>query len=595
MASNNPNPAAQNSPRLSGQVVSRGTASGRVFVLPDDISFQELRGLSDVEVERELEAFDSASRIVADQLRSASVEFSNLSDGEGGDILEAQIAMLSDPSFVEKIRNRISFDRFGSQLAVRVVSDEYSDRLNSLNDRHLKEKVADLQDICDRLLATLSGNRSTFEVPMGSVVVCSEIWPSTVITLAKFKPAAIISESGGWTSHSYILARELGIPCISGVSGVTKRLSDGGLVYVDAIKGNILIDHIPENVNPTPTSVMTERDVPPLSDVCLSDGTALEFLANVDSLENCRKAIAAGVNEIGLVRSEYLFELESLLPDESIQYTAYREIADAANGRKVSIRTFDVSVGRIVSNYRRREHNPALGMRSIRLSFKYERQFRAQLRSLIRANHGRNVSIVVPMVAGASDIVRFRSLLQQEFEVLFNSNPSTTLPSVGAMIELPSAVLTIDNVLEVVDFVCVGTNDLVQYTLGVDRDNGAVADWYQTLHPAILRSLKLVVDAGVKVGKPVTICGEAAGSPFYLPLLIGLGVRRFSMNTSSIRSLSKYLLDLSLSECSELAEKMLLSTNTRENEITLTEFCHNIWPELKDERVNFPPAAVQNS
>lgn len=589
MTSNNPNTAALNRSRLSGQVVSRGTASGHVFVLPNDISFQELRGLSDVEVERELEAFDSASRIVADQLRSASNEFSNLSDGDGKDIVDAQIAMLSDPSFVEKIRNRINFDRFGSQLAVRIVSDEYFDRLNSLNDRHLKEKVADLQDICDRLLAALSEERPSFEVPIGSVIVCSEIWPSTVLTLAKFKPAAIVSESGGWTSHSYILARELGIPCISGVSGVTKRLSNGELVYVDAIKGSVLIDHVPENVNPTTTSVTTDRDVPALTDVCFSDGTVLEFLANVDSLENCRNAIAAGVTEIGLVRSEYLFELESLLPDESIQYTAYREIADAANGRNVSIRTFDVSVGRIISNSRRREHNPALGMRSIRLSFRYERQFRAQLRSLIRANHGRNVSILVPMVPGASDIVRFRSLLQQEFEILFQSDPSTMLPSVGAMIELPSAVLTIDDVLEVVDFVCVGTNDLVQYTLGVDRDNGAVADWYQTLHPAILRSLKLVVDAAVKVGKPVTVCGEAAGSPFYLPLLIGLGVRRFSMNTSSIASLSRYALHLSRSECSELAEKMLLSTNTRENESTLTEFCRNIWPDLKDERVNFPP------
>ncbi|MBL8182576.1 MAG: phosphoenolpyruvate--protein phosphotransferase [Blastocatellia bacterium] len=589
MTSKNSESAAHGSVRLSGRVVSRGTASGTVFILPNHTRFTEIRDVPDSEIENEISKFDSAVISVANDLHTSLNDGWETVSDDARAIIDAQIAIIRDRSFSDKVHGRISSDRLGAQLAIRVVSDEFTDQLRSLNDEHLREKAADIQDVCDRLITALAVEVPLFDVPIGSVIVCSEVWPSTVLKLAEFKPAAIISESGGWTSHAFILARELGIAAISGIKNVHQRLSNGDRVIVDAINGFIELDDSDDDKNATVLVQNLRSEISISSDVTLADGTTIQFIANVDSAEKCRQTIDRGVNEIGLVRSEYLFDLHGRLPDESIQDKMYAEIALATKGRRVAIRTFDVSIGRLGSGGTRRERNPALGMRSIRLSLRYERQFRAQLRSLIRANFGDNLSIVVPMVSGASDVLRVRSILLREYETLVLSDPNTKIPSVGAMIELPSAVLTIDQIIEVTDFVCIGTNDLVQYTLGVDRDNESVADWYQTLHPAILRSLKSIVEAAAKEGKPATICGEAAGSPFYLPLLVGLGFQRFSMNPFSIPSMINYAAMISIEDCADLAERMLRSTLTSKNERLLTEFCSFIWPELEGERVNFPP------
>jgi len=578
--------------RLRGRVVSRGIAAGTVFVLPKTGTFVERRDLNDDAIIVELERLESAKVEVIAQLRAASDEHSASISSDANEILQAQIAMIEDAGFGERIRDRIRNDRFGAQLALRIVSDEYGDQLRSINDAHIQEKAADLQDVSEQLLSALSDKLPPFEVPHNAVIVASEIWPTSVLSLAEKNPVAIVTEAGGWTSHAFILARELGIPAISGVKDVDQRLSTGDQVIVDAIKGNVTFSppsvetslEDKENTNSDQNGRGKLRSV-----VVFDNDTELHFLANADSPEKCSKVFNDGLAEIGLLRSEYLFEVNERLPDETTQTVKYSEIARIAQGRPIAIRTFDVSIGRLIAGGSKNERNPALGLRSIRLTLKYERQFRAQLRSLINANSSGNISIVIPMVSGAGDVMRIRSLLNAEFENLRRKGAIANLPSLGAMIELPSAVLTVDQILEVSDFVCVGTNDLVQYTLGVDRDNESVADWYQTLHPSIIRSLAWIFEAAIAAKKSVTICGEMAGSPFYLPLLVGLGVRRFSMNPSSIPSMIEHSRGLSLSECSVLSDKILRSTLASQNEKMLAEFCYEIWPHLADERVNFPP------
>ncbi|HMT07479.1 MAG TPA: phosphoenolpyruvate--protein phosphotransferase [Pyrinomonadaceae bacterium] len=596
MSENNASDSSQRI-RLTGRVVSRGKAFGPVYVLPKSDLITDFRDLNEHQIALELENFDRAVFQVTDRLKDATDKYSSSVADNTLDIISAQAAIVADPSFCGKVRDRIRNDAFGAQLAIRIVTDEYRDQLLSLEDEHLREKAADLQDVCEQLLSFLYEKPAAFELPRGSVIVCSEIWPTTVLSIAASKPAAIVTEAGGWTSHAFILARELGIPAISGVKNVIQRLANGDNVRVDAVNGHIeFIDFPDETVISTipPVSLENKPSIGLASRVKLSDGTELFLLANADSADKCREALDSGVSEIGLVRSEYLFEMIESLPNETLQTDTYREIAEAANGRSVAIRTFDVSIGRLVAGKTQRERNPALGMRSIRLTLRYERQFRSQLRALIRANSRGNLSIVVPMVSGAADVRRVRSLVKSEFEKISSSESNAIVPKIGAMIELPSAVITIDQILEEVDFVCLGTNDLVQYVLGVDRDNETVADWYQTLHPAILRSIKSVIDSAAAMNKPATVCGEAAGSPFYLPLLVGLGVRRFSMNPSSIASMIEHARKLSLSDCSRLTESMLLSTSASQNERTLANFCAKLWPGLGVERVNFPPASTSN-
>lgn len=576
--------------RFKGRITSRGSASGTVFVLPSPARPKESRNLDDAGVDVELEKFDSALSSVVAHLRNAA-ETTAISD-DAKKILEAQKAMLEDGGFINKVRHRIQTDREGASLSIRVVTDEYVDQLRLIDDEHLREKAADIQDISEQLLTTLTETVPSYVVPEGAVIVVGELWPSTVLSLVSSRPAAFITESGGWTSHSFILARELGIPAVSGVKNVDKRLSTGDAVVVDAENGLVTVSGVRDTFSGPGSNVVTinESDREGSSSiVTLNDGTELFFLANADSPEKFLQAFDLGVGEIALVRSEYLFELNGALPDEATQSKVYSEITSVAKGRPVTIRTFDVSVSRLASRGNRFERNPALGMRSIRLTLKYERQFRAQLRSLIRANSANNLSIVIPMVSGAADIIRIRALLATEFEKVHLQDDYANLPSLGAMIELPSAVLTIDDILDTADFICVGTNDLVQYTLGVDRDNESVADWYQTLHPSITRSLDAVIKAAESANKCLTICGEMAGSPFYLPLLVGLGVRRLSMNPSSIPSMIGFAGSLSIDECRTLAERTLNATSAVQNEKLVAEFCRDQWPQFEIGRVNFPP------
>lgn len=576
---------------VSGRVVSKGRAEGYVFVLPKVDQDAHVRDLTDDEKAAELTRFDRAIAIATGELKDAEDKYLSSVSGNAREIISAQIALLNDPSFNSKVRSLIKDHHKPVQLAIRLVTDEYRELFLSLDDEHLREKAADLQDVCDRLLSALRDSPSAFEVPKNAVIVCSEIWPSIILTLSASEPAAIISETGGWTSHAFILARELGIPAISGVKNATQRFSTGDLVVVDAVKGSIYRRTSPIERNETSSdsshcAVISDEQLD--HKVKLSDGTELELVANVDSPGKCAEAFAAGVSAIGLVRSEYLFKFDGRLPDESSQIQKYRAIADAADGRPVAIRTFDVGLGQILSVDSKRERNPALGMRSIRLTLKYERQFRMQLRSLVRSNTSGNLSLVIPMVSGSAEVRRVRALLFDEFESARNAEPEVQLPTLGAMIELPSAVLTIDQILDDADFVCIGTNDLVQYTLGVDRDNESVADWYQTLHPAILRSISSVVAACSSSRKDITLCGEMAASPFYLPLLVGLGIRRLSMNPASIRTMLDRAKAIDAPSCRHLAERSLEMRSSSEIELALAKFCSELWPDVAGQSINFP-------
>ena len=559
--------------KIAGRIVSRGKAIGTAVILePQDRRISRLR-IENSRIDHELARLRSAVKTASDQLGElVDNSLGHESDSAHG-IFDAQLLILSESSLVFKIEQQIQNELINAEWAAKLIADEYLDQFRSLKDEILRERLLDVQDVFERIYDALAHESRSISFAPNSIVVASDLRPSNILDIAKFQPAAIVVESGGWTSHTFIMARELGIPAISGIRNAVRRINAGSLIAVDAVAGFIVIDPSDDLQAQFLLDTTASRDEPvgtPINGIVLTtDGVGITIAANVDSVAACHFAMQMGSSEVGLLRSEYLFDVTRRLPDEALQIERYRELVEQVGEQILNIRTFDLGVGQLASARGARERNPALGLRSIRLSLRFERQFRVQLRSLIKANTSGNIQIVIPLVSGVRDIQRTRAILVDEYQKLIDAGQPATMPLLGPMIELPSAVLTIEDILDHSDFVCMGTNDLVQYLVGVDRDNETVAGWYETLHPSVLRSIKIVVEAADRAGKPVTVCGEIAGSAFYAPLLIGLGVRKLSMSPVSLVSVSNQIRLFDSREAQDLATSVLkLSTaEVVENEL----------------------------
>jgi phosphotransferase system enzyme I (PtsI) len=536
---------------------------------------------------------DAASEAVTQIRQLAS---SNGADSEEpvSNILHVHLSIIEESSFLDKTESVIKSEKVNAEWALEHVSAEYIQRQSSAADRSLREKSLDIADVSERMLKVLAGSRthrssSIFE---GAVIIASDLRPSTVVELAKNNPAALVTDRAGWTSHTSILARELRLPMVSGLRHLERIFSPGVRLIVDAVEGEVIIDPTPETVKQhlrataqrTGSAATTQQLQP---DLATTDGTIVAIKANADSLKIYEQARDLGARGIGLYRSESLIHEPGLEPTEDDQLSVYVQLADAVKGDGVKIRTFDIENADDPAAITEGERNPALGLRSIRLSLLNEERFRTQLRAILRASFGRKVDIVLPMISGVGEVTRSKAIISEELEGLGRSGLKAGQPKIGAMIEVPSSVLTIGEIARTVDFLCLGTNDLVQYLLAVDRDNDSVADWYQTLHPAVIQSISHVLSTALAVGIPVTVCGEMAGSPFYVPLLIGLGARELSMNVNSIQRVRRLVAGIELSECVRLADKVKDHRTAAETEEFLRDQYRQSWAEL------FPPGLLE--
>ncbi|HEX3102796.1 MAG TPA: putative PEP-binding protein, partial [Pyrinomonadaceae bacterium] len=310
------------------------------------------------------------------------------------------------------------------------------------------------------------------------------------------------------------------------------------------------------------------------------DGHEITIRVNADLPPAYEIGARSGAKGIGLYRSEVILNQFREFPSEAEQAAVYRHIAETAGEAGVRIRTFDVSVEQLASRTVSKERNPSLGLRSIRLSLTDSTHFRTQIRAILRASHQQNVDIILPMISGVFEILRLREIIEEERANLQNEGVAIGSPLIGAMIEIPSAVMTANEIARHVDFLCLGTNDLVQYLLAVDRDNETVADWYQTLHPAVIRAIREVIAAGNNAGIPVAICGEIAGSPFYVPLLIGLGARELSMNVNSIPQIRHLIAGISAQDAASLVQSMEKFETAAEMEDALRNHYLRSWSHL---------------
>ena len=572
--------------RLKARAMSRGVAIGRVVCLHGNRrQFFRVEIVGDEAVEREIRRARAAFRLARRQLNRLRSDSAAGAASIPG-ILDAQRSMIEDSSLLTKVEAAIAEEKVNAEWAVKVVTDAYISKYKAVEDPHLRERYIDVEDVAERILNALGGGELSPPLAKDSIIVAKELLPSTLAEQSHSQPTALITEHGGWTSHTFILARELDLPAVTGVRKILRRVDTGDRAIVDGYNGRVILNPTNDTLERYRLPAARFRQIS-YNDVTVGDsrtmtldGREITLRVNADLPEVYKRARRIGAKGIGLYRSEFLFNRFKGFPTETQQFEAYREIAEFAGEDGVRIRTFDLGPEQIYGQGYDREKNPALGLRAIRLSLAYARQLRTQLRAILRASYQKQVDIVIPMVSGVAEIAEVREFVDREKKYLEEKGVEYGDPRIGAMIEVPSAVLLVDEILAASDFVCLGTNDLVQYLLAVDRDNEAVAGWFRTLHPAVVRAVRSVIEAAGRAGKQVIVCGEMAGSPFYLPLLLGMGATELSMNVNSILRVRKVISGLAYQETLDLAREVNECRTAEEVEGVLERHIEAKWLHL---------------
>jgi phosphotransferase system enzyme I (PtsI) len=563
--------------------MSRGVAIGKIVCLHGNNRQFFRVDIDPLSVEREVRRARAAFRLARRQLSKLR---SDAGAASVPGILDAQRLMLEDSSLLEKVETAIGEQVVNAEWAVKVITDNYVSKYKEISDEHLRERYIDIEDVAERVLNALAGGEASAPLAKDSIIVATELMPSTLAEQAGNNPTAVITEHGGWTSHTFILARELNLPAVTGVRKILRRVNTGDTAIVDGYNGRIILNPTLETLQryrlpAAQFQQISYNDVTVINPEAKTlDGREVTLRVNVDLPEIYKRAKRIGARGIGLYRSEFLFNRFKGFPTENQQYEAYRSIAEFAGADGVKIRTFDLGPEQVYGHAHGREKNPALGLRAIRLGLANERHLRTQVRAILRASHENNIDVVIPMVSGVAEIHEVREIVREEKEALLSKGVPAGNPRIGAMIEVPSAVLLVDEIVAAADLVSLGTNDLVQYLLAVDRDNEAVAGWFRTLHPAVIRAVARVIKAAAEAAKPLIICGEMAGSPFYLPLLVGLGATELSMNVNSILRVRKVISGLAYEETVAAAREAEKCSTADEVEAVLERHIVEKWSHL---------------
>ncbi len=545
--------------------VSPGVAIGTAYCIHEIFVNPETRRLEEAEVLSELDRYDRACDKTAADLTALHHKVASQVGPDEAAIFLAHAAILHDPSFRSKIRGWIVDERQSAQSALHRLLDEYAALFESTRDEYIKERLSDVRDVVIRLSGHLT---DVLQPQLGAlsdplILVAGELLPSQVVTLGNREVAGIVTESGGRTSHAAILARSRGVPAVSGVKGILRYVKTGDVVVVDGRDGHVIVNPDAETTSAyfklqreffdLKDSLAVNRDQPAVT----ADGEAVELLANINNISDARAAVAMGASGVGLFRTEYIFLTHRDVPDEEEQVEAYREIIAASPGRSVTIRTLDLGGDKTIPYLgHAREANPFLGWRSIRLSFEHPEFFATQIRAILRAagaDPQSQVRMMFPMITTLEEIRRVRKIVRKTRESLVSEGKVFGEVPVGFMLEVPAAAVSIETLLCEVDFVSIGSNDLVQYLMAADRDNPKVNHLCQPLSPPVLQVLYRVISACRAANKSVTLCGEMAGAPRAFVLLFGMGLRSFSMSPAFIPMLK----DLTLHLTRETAERIL--------------------------------------
>jgi phosphotransferase system enzyme I (PtsI) len=568
--------------RLTGLGVSPGVGVGRALVVTRGARDLQFR-IPERRIAWELERLGEARARARDQLHQIKARIEQAAGAGHAYMFDAQLLMLDDPMLVDRAAAIIRAERLNAASALRRALDEISALFDRLEDSYLRERKGDIEDVVGRLCMNLrSGDEAGDlfkEVEGPLVLVADELSPSLVAQLDWQRLAAFVTDAGSWTYHTAILARSLHVPAVAGLGHASAVIAPGALVAVDGASGDVLVEPGPEVLADFEARSRQRRayekslaefdDLPAVT----QDGTAIRLDANVELPEEAARARERGAEGIGLYRSEFLIAGTSVAGlDEEAQYATYRRLLDGMQGRRVTVRTFDVSESQLGLPGGGDPGRAPLGLRGLRLSLSFDELFQAQLRALLRAAAHGPLRIMFPFVTGVEELRAARAVVAQAAETLRKMGLPVPEVPIGIMIEVPSAALTVDLLAAEADFFSIGTNDLIQYCLAVDRTDDRVSRMYDPLHPAILRILRHVARGASRRRLPVSVCGEMAADPVLLPLLAGLGLREFSMSPAAIPLAKQVVRGMRISDAARLASRALRAATSADVERTLADF-----------------------
>ena len=566
---------------LKGLGVSPGIGVGRALVLKRNTRELRFRVPPSL-VPRELERLERARERSREQIGKIKTRIADSAGADHGYLFDAQLLMLDDPMLIERAAATIRDERLNAESALQRTLEQISAFFDDAEDVYLRERKGDVADVVGRLCMNLrvtSNPADPFkdlDEPM--VLVADEITPSVIAQLDWSMLAGLVTNAGSWTYHTAILARSLHIPAVAGLHNASVVILPGANVAVDGSTGEVIVD--PDE--PMLAQIVTRRRRHEAYEQSLEeyrslqavtqDGVAIRLEANIESPDDARRAGERGAEGIGLFRSEFLLAGggQGALAEES-QYGSYRRLIEGAGGRRVTVRTFDVSEPQLPIEHAGVEGARApLGLRGIRLSLALDEIFQAQLRALLRAARHGPLRIMFPFVSGVGELRAARAAVRQAVDTLAARGIAAPDVPIGVMIEVPSAALTADLLAAEADFFSIGTNDLIQYCLAVDRTDDRVSRLYEPLHPAILRMIRLVVRAARRRGIPVAVCGEMAADPALLTLLVGLGLTEFSMAPTAIGVAKQILRGIRAADARRIAARALKAGTPADVEQTLT-------------------------
>ncbi|MCG8528311.1 MAG: phosphoenolpyruvate--protein phosphotransferase [Opitutales bacterium] len=561
--------------RLEGVAASPGLAYAPGFLYQKKEFDIPMYFVEPDRVEKELDRFDGAileTRRQIQQIRSDIA--SNLGEDEAK-IFDAHLMVLEDVALIGETHEEIKKSGYNAEYCFHQTAQKYISFFNNIDDEYLKERVSDIRDVARRLLANLLGRRDITEsklsdLVVGSVLVSKDLVPSDTANLHSCDMAGLVTDSGGTTSHTAIMARSLGLPAVVGLHNISELIHSGDQVLVDGYEGVVIINPSAETQAEYHEYRLRKESVEAVfSSEIYQPGFTLDnkeipLSLNIEGIHDASKVVELNATEVGLYRTEGVYLRDNKLVSEDAQFEEYKSVMESVEGKSVTFRTFDLGGDKLISavGFKNKETNPFMGLRAIRYCLRFPDVFRAQLSAILRASAFGNLKIMYPMISGLAELLEANQILDDVKTSLDERCIDYDREiQIGSMIEIPSAAVMTDVIAEHCQFISIGTNDLIQYMMAVDRVNDMISDLYEPYHPAVIRMIKHIVDTAHSKGVPVSVCGEMAGDPIFSSLLLGLGVDNLSVSPSSFAEVKYLIRHLSLEEAKSMSNEALGMTD----------------------------------
>jgi len=572
---------------LKGIGVSSGIVHGRVFLKPGHVENLAERRITKDDIPKEIARFEAALIATRRQIK----EFQKQCDPAVASIFDAHLLILDDRPFIEKVFRGIENQQKNVEAVLHDVAHGFIQSLHKVNDNYVRERAADVQDVTRRIFLNLAGHESSLADvrEKGTIIIAGDLTPSEIVSLNQDLVEGIALDLGSPTAHTAILAAKRGIPAVVGLHNISRMVKSGDTILIDANKGLVVIHPSNERCSQAVRQAELRREiVSTLANLKelpaeTTDGYRIMLSANIEGPHDVETALNNGAEGVGLFRTEYFYMEQNKMPSEDEQYEAYRDVARKLAPHPVIIRTLDLGGDKFLPDMDNswKESNPFMGWRAIRFCLAQPDLFRTQLRAILRASVYGNVKIMYPMISNLDELVRANVIFNQsKRELMDRGQPLNPHIEVGAMIEVPSAAATADSLAPHVRFFSLGTNDLIQYTLAIDRGNERVAYLYEPTHLAIIRLMKHTIDVGHHSGIWTGICGGMASDPLFVPLLLGLGVDELSVPPSSLLIVKDTIRSVSYTECRLMAELALNPQRDTDLENTFRNLTRKVAPEI---------------